>query len=101
MNTQFEPSSRDLVQLSSQELGELRTALTSAGARQAVEAREERVIVSPYPLYPTFKAVASAVRARLYHGASASSPSLEDRPSGTLRGRRAFLAGTPSATRSE
>ena len=66
---------------------------------QAIESRDERVIVSPYPLRQTFKAVASALRTRLYHGTSSASPPIEDLPSGTLRGRRAFLEGTPSATR--
>jgi hypothetical protein len=66
---------------------------------QAIESSDERLIVSPYPLRQTFKAVASALRTRLYHGTTPASPPIEDLPSGTLRGRRAFLEGTPSATR--
>jgi hypothetical protein len=92
-------SSRDLVPLSSHELGEVRAAVRAPRAVQAIESRDERVIVSPYPLRQTFKAVASALRTRLYHGTSSASPPIEDLPSGTLRGRRAFLEGTPSATR--
>jgi hypothetical protein len=91
--------SRDLVPLNSHELAEVRIALRAPRAMQAIEARDERVIVSPYPLRQTFKAVASALRTRLYHGTSQASPPIEDMPSGTLRGRRAFLEGTPSATR--
>ena len=91
--------SRDLVPLSSHELAEVRIALHAPRAMQAIEARDERIIVSPYPLRQTFKAVASALRTRLYHGTSPASPPVEDMPSGTLRGRRAFLEGTPSATR--
>src|SRR5499427_1874297 len=92
-------SSRDLVPLTSHELGEVRAALRAPRAVQAIESRDERVIVSPYPLRQTFKAVASALRTRLYHGTSPASPPIEDLPSGTLRGRRAFLEGTASATR--
>jgi hypothetical protein len=87
------------VPLSSHELGEVRAAVRAPRAVQAIESRDERVIVSPYPLRQTFKAVASALRTRLYHGTSSASPPIEDLPSGTLRGRRAFLEGTPSATR--
>jgi hypothetical protein len=87
------------VPLSSHELGEVRAAVRSPRAVQAIESRDERVIVSPYPLRQTFKAVASALRTRLYHGTSTAAPPIEDLPSGTLRGRRAFLEGTPSATR--
>jgi hypothetical protein len=92
-------ASRDLVPLSSHELGEVRAALRAPRAMQAIESRDERIIVSPYPLRQTFKAVASALRTRLYHGTTPASPPIEDLPSGTLRGRRAFLEGTPSATR--
>jgi hypothetical protein len=92
-------ASRDLVPLSSHELGEVRAALRSPRAMQAIESRDERVIVSPYPLRQTFKAVASSLRTRLYHGTTTATPPIEDLPSGTLRGRRAFLEGTPSATR--
>jgi hypothetical protein len=91
--------SRDLVPLSSNELAEVRIALHAPRAMRAIESRDERIIVSPYPLRQTFKAVASALRTRLYHGTSSASPPIEDMPSGTLRGRRAFLEGTPSATR--
>jgi hypothetical protein len=90
---------RDLVPLNSHELGEVRAAVRSPRAMQVIESRDERLIVSPYPLRQTFKAVASALRTRLYHGTTAASPPIEDLPSGTLRGRRAFLEGTPSATR--
>src|SRR5262245_17091133 len=91
--------SRDLVPLNSQELGEVRAAVRAPRAMQAIESRDERVIVSPYPLRQTFKAVASSLRTRLYHGTTTATPPIEDLPSGTLRGRRAFLEGTPSATR--
>jgi hypothetical protein len=67
--------------------------------RDAIEAIDERVIVSPYPLRQTFKAVASTLRTRLYHGTSPATPPVEDLPAGIIRGRRAFLEGTPSATR--
>jgi hypothetical protein len=87
------------VPLTSHELGEVRAAIRTPRAVQAIESRDERVIVSPYPLRQTFKAVASALRTRLYHGTSPASPPIEDLPSGTLRGRRAFLEGTASATR--
>ncbi len=96
---QPESASRDLVPLNSHELGEIRAAVRSPRAMQAIESRDERLIVSPYPLRQTFKAVASALRTRLYHGTSPASPPIEDLPSGTLRGRRAFLEGTPNATR--
>ncbi|MBV9325346.1 MAG: type IV secretory system conjugative DNA transfer family protein, partial [Chloroflexi bacterium] len=99
MSSKPEPSSRDLVPLSSHELGEVKAAIRAPRAVQAIESRDERVIVSPYPLRQTFKAVASALRTRLYHGTSPATPPIEDLPSGTLRGRRAFLEGTPSATR--
>ena len=94
-----EPVSRDLVPLSSSELDEVKAAVRAPRAMQAIEASDERLIVSPYPLQQTFKAVASALRVRLYHGTSSASPPIEDFPSGTIRGRRAFLEGTPSATR--
>ena len=99
MSSKPESSSRDLVPLSSHELGEVRAAIRTPRAVQAIESRDERVIMSPYPLRQTFKAVASALRTRLYHGTSPAAPPIEDLPSGTLRGRRAFLEGTPSATR--
>jgi Type IV secretory system Conjugative DNA transfer len=90
---------RDLVPLSPAELGEVKAAARTRGLKQAIEASDERLIVSPYPLRQTFKAVASALRTRLYHGATQAAPPIEDLPSGTIRGRRAFLEGTPSATR--
>jgi Type IV secretory system Conjugative DNA transfer len=85
--------------LSSSELGEVKAVLRAPRAMQAIEASDERLIVSPYPLRQTFKAVASALRVRLYHGTTSASPPIEDLPSGSIRGRRAFLEGTPSATR--
>jgi type IV secretory system conjugative DNA transfer VirD4/TraG family protein len=94
-----DPGPRDLVPLNSHELGEVRAAVRAPRAMQVIESRDDRVIVSPYPLRQTFKAVASALRTRLYHGTTPASPPVEDLPSGTLRGRRAFLEGTPSATR--
>ena len=59
-----EPVSRDLVPLSSSELGEVKAAVRAPRAMQAIEASDERLIVSPYPLRQTFKAVASALRVR-------------------------------------
>lgn len=94
-----DPGPRDLVPLNSHELGEVRAAVRAPRAMQVIELRDERLISSPYPVRQTFKAVASALRTRLYHGTSPASPPIEDLPSGTLRGRRAFLEGTPSATR--
>src|SRR5438874_2887980 len=99
MSPKSDSTSRDLVPLSSHELGEIKAAVTRPRAMQAIESSDERLIVSPYPLRQTFKAVASALRTRLYHGTTPASPPIEDLPSGTLRGRRAFLEGTPSATR--
>lgn len=91
---------QDLVPLTAGELQEIRAAVTAPPAyRQAIEAVEQRVVVSPYPLQQTFKAVASAMRNRLYHGASQAGPPMEDLPSGTIRGRRAYLEGTASAAR--
>ena len=90
---------RDLVHLTSAEISEVKAALRTPRLRQAIEARDQRLIVSPYPVRQTFKAVASALRTRLYHGSSPATPPIEDMSSGTIRGRRAFLEGTPSATR--
>jgi hypothetical protein len=96
-----DPVSRDLVPLSSSELGEVKAVLRAPPLerRSLVESRDERIIESPYPLRETFKAASAALRVRLYHGASPASPPVEDLPSGTIRGRRAFLDGTPSAAR--
>ncbi|MBI4322536.1 MAG: type IV secretory system conjugative DNA transfer family protein [Chloroflexi bacterium] len=88
-----------LQQLTPEELGTMRAASAVPLRRQLIESKDERVIVSPYPLRQTFKAVASALRARLYHGTGPASPPMEDFPSGTIRGRRAYLEGTPSAAR--
>src|SRR5690242_19574681 len=88
-----------LVRLSAEEMGELRAVVAQPFLRQAVESSEERLIFSPYPLRETFKAVASALRARLYHGAGPASPPMEDFPSGTIRARRAYLECTPSVAR--
>jgi len=80
-------------------MGQLSAAVRSSRMMQAIVASDERLIVSPYPLRQTFKAVASALRTRLYHGATPAAPPVEDLPSGTLRGRRAFLEGSPSLSR--
>jgi Type IV secretory system Conjugative DNA transfer len=69
------------------------------GYRGLVEAREERLLVSPYPLRDTFKAVSASLRTRLYHGASAANPPVEDFGSGTLRARRAYLEGSTGILR--
>ncbi len=47
----------------------------------------------------TFRAVVASLKNRPYHGTNASSPILEDFPSGLIRGRRANLEGTPSLAR--
>ena len=88
-----------LLRLSPDEMGQLRAVLAQPFLRQAVESSEERLIFSPYPLRDTFKAVSSALRARLYHGTGPASPPMEDFPSGTIRARRAYLEGTPSVAR--
>jgi Type IV secretory system Conjugative DNA transfer len=90
---------RDLVELTSSELRAIRAVAAQPNYQQAIEARDERVIESPFSLRDSFKAAAAALRVRLYHGATPASPPMEDFPSGTVRGRRAFLEGTPSATR--
>jgi type IV secretory pathway TraG/TraD family ATPase VirD4 len=90
---------RDLVPLSQAELREVQIAARRPHLQQAIVATDERLIISPFPLRQSFKAVASTLRTRLYHGANPASPPIEDLPSGTIRGRRAFLEGTPSATR--
>jgi type IV secretory pathway TraG/TraD family ATPase VirD4 len=96
----FDPDqTRDLVALSSQDLGEIQAVVSSPVHHQSIEARDERIFESPFSLKDTFKAAAAALRVRLYHGATSASPPLEDFPSGTVRGRRVFLEGTPSATR--
>jgi type IV secretory pathway TraG/TraD family ATPase VirD4 len=91
--------SRDLVPLTEGDVVQLKATIDSPLYRQAIEARDERLFESPYGLRDTFKAAAAALRVRLYHGATAASPIYEDFPSGTVRGRRAFLDGTPSAAR--
>jgi Type IV secretory system Conjugative DNA transfer len=92
-------ASRELIPLSAYELGEIKATIASPLYRRAIEARDERLIESPYPLRDTFKAASAALRVRLYHGPTPASPVFEDFPSGTVRGRRAFLDGTPSAAR--
>ncbi len=99
MNHARKEPGRDLVRLTSAELQEVKVAARNPSLRQVIEATDERLIISPYPLRQTFKAVASTLRTRLYHGANPASPPIEDLPSGTIRGRRAFLEGTPSAAR--
>jgi len=94
-----EPGGRDLIPLTRGELGEIKAAIDVPLYRRAIEARDERVIESPFPLRETFKAAAAALRVRLYHGPTPASPIFEDFPSGTVRGRRAFLDGTSSAAR--
>ena len=96
---EVEDMKTSLVQLTPDDLAEMRSALEAPFLRRAVEALDERVITSPYPLLVTFKAVVSALRARLYHGPNPASPIMEDFPSGTIRGRRAYLEGTPSLAR--
>ena len=90
---------RDLVPLSASERMAIKAVIASPLYRRAIEARDERIVESPYPFRETFKAAAAALRVRLYHGANAASPPTEDFPTGTLRGRRAYLEGTPSAAR--
>src|SRR5438034_11673263 len=99
MNHARKEPGRDLVRLTSAELQEVKVAARNPSLRQVIEATDERLIISPYPLRQTFKAVASTLRTRLYHGANPASPPIEDLPSGTIRGRRAFLEGTPSTAR--
>ncbi|MBV9119971.1 MAG: hypothetical protein JOZ39_04640, partial [Chloroflexi bacterium] len=88
-----------LIDVSPDELKLMKAELHAPLYRQLIESSEERVITSPYPLRQTFKAVVSALRSRLYHGASSASQLMEDLPSGTVRGRRAYLEGTPSVAR--
>jgi type IV secretory system conjugative DNA transfer VirD4/TraG family protein len=90
---------RELISLSHRELGNIKAAVSSPLYRRAIEARDERIIESPYSLRDTFKAAAATLRVRLYHGPTPAAPPVEDFPSGTIRGRRAFLEGTPSAAR--
>ncbi|MGI9148098.1 MAG: type IV secretory system conjugative DNA transfer family protein [Chloroflexota bacterium] len=90
---------RDLIPWTRAELGQIKAAVVSPMYRRAVETCDERIVASPYPLRETFKAAAAALRVRLYHGATSAAPPVEDFPSGTIRGRRAFLEGTPNATR--
>jgi len=78
----------EILRLSPAELTEIQAAVQSPLHRQILEAREERLVISPYPLRQSFRAVASALRTRLYHGTGPASPPVEDFPSGTLRGRR-------------
>lgn len=99
MNQVRKEPSRELMRLSPAELQEIQVAARTPHLRQAIEAIDQRLIISPYPLRQRFKAVASTLRTRLYHGTNPASPPIEDLPSGTIRGRRAFLEGTPSATR--
>ena len=94
-----EASNRDLIPLKPYELGEIKASIAAPMYRRAIEAQDERIIESPYPLRETFKAAAAALRIRLYHGATSATPILEDFPTGTVRGRRAFLEGTASAVR--
>ncbi len=94
-----EAQTRDLIPLTEGDLGEIRATIASPLYRRAIEARDERILESPYALRDTFKAAAAALRVRLYHGPTPASPIFEDFPSGTVRGRRAFLDGTPSAAR--
>src|SRR5437879_10025034 len=94
-----EAPARDLIPLTQRDLGDIRATIASPLYRRAIEARDERILESPYPLRDTFKAAAAALRVRLYHGSTPASPIFEDFPSGTVRGRRAFLDGTPSAAR--
>jgi hypothetical protein len=84
-----------LVQLTPDDLAEMRSALAAPFLRRAVEALDERVITSPYPLLVTFKAVVSALRSRLHHGPNPASPIVEDYPSGAIR----IPAGFPSLAR--
>jgi len=90
---------RELIPLSDRDLGDIKAAISSPLYRRAIEARDERIVESPYSLRDTFKAAAATLRVRLYHGPTPAAPPVEDFPSGTVRGRRAFLEGTPSAAR--
>jgi Type IV secretory system Conjugative DNA transfer len=90
---------RELIPLSDRDLGQIQAAISSPLYRRAIEARDERIVESPYSLRDTFKAAAATLRVRLYHGPTPAAPPVEDFPSGTIRGRRAFLEGTPSAAR--
>lgn len=91
--------STSLVQLTPQDLAEMRASLQAPFLKRAIEAADERVVLSPYPLRVTFRAVVAALKNRLYHGPNPASPILEDFPSGLIRGRRAYLEGTPSLAR--
>jgi Type IV secretory system Conjugative DNA transfer len=90
---------RDLIPLDQGELGQIKAVVVSPLYRRAVETCDERIVESPYSLRDTFKAAAATLRVRLYHGPTPAAPPVEDFPSRTIRGRRAFLDGTPNATR--
>src|SRR4051812_13422430 len=57
--------SRDLVPLTPGELRQVKAVLTAPLHQQVVEAREQRMVLSPYPRRETFRAAASALRNRL------------------------------------
>jgi hypothetical protein len=104
--TQLHPSvppgaegSRELLPLSAGELRDIKALIAVPLYRRVIQAQDERIVESPYPFRETFKAAAAALRVRLYHGPTPASPPIEDFSSGTLRGRRGFLEGTPSLTR--
>ena len=67
--------------------------------RRVIQSRDERLVPLPYSRRDAFRAAATALRVRLYHGPTPASPPVEDYGSGTIRGRRAFLEGTPSMGR--
>jgi hypothetical protein len=69
------------------------------GYRGLLEACDERLMVSPYPLRDTFKAASAALRTRLYHGTAPASPPVEEFGSGLLRARRAYLEGSTGILR--
>ncbi|MBV9356131.1 MAG: type IV secretory system conjugative DNA transfer family protein [Chloroflexi bacterium] len=96
---QDDPTTQGLIPFTADELGQIKVALATPRHRNIIETNQERLIVSPYPLRQTFKAVSMAMRARFYHGNAATAPLIEDLLSGTIKGRRAILEGTPSAVR--
>src|SRR5438270_6199384 len=104
--TQLHPSvppgaeeTRELLPLSAGELRDIKAVIALPLYRRVIEAQDERIVESPYPFRDTYKSAAAALRVRLYHGPTPASPPIEDFSSGTIRGRRGFLEGTPSLTR--
>src|SRR5438270_11474592 len=88
-----------LLPLSAGELRDIKAVIAVPLYRRVIQAQDERIIEAPYPFRETFKSAAAALRVRLYHGPTPATPPVEDFSSGTIRGRRGFLEGTPGLAR--